>query len=501
MISSLVFVGGVTALALMAPLTPSPAQPGPQPVVTALGMFVDQVSHDGRFVQGELSDVVLDRQAGTTSAPACTDPACWSVGFVRDNPVLQVVVARGQRQIRRDEDWYRRGPLAGVYLVNTGTGSRIRIDTDSAGVPLVPSWSDDRPCGNEWCDSFYEVPDVFVSSESVSRDGREVAFCTNYAEPKVPVLHVKDTVTGVLTRTSLRCPIVDTSESLYTHPPQISANGRVVHVNGDVAAGSTSDVWSADQLYFARSRESRVVPGWGSMTRDGRTIFMRLGVRRTPTKPARIAVGAYSIPTRRVIRIGGGDVIYGNPVRGFSSFDSASYRGRFVVARALIWVGHTSTDSRITVVDRQSGASTDIAALLRHAGYEPSQDEWSPSISGDGKVVIAVIRKQVATTEEDSRESVAITGWEPTARAAVAANAKGSKLIVNVDPDKGSGFWTFRVQAERADGSWRTLKKTYRTRGQHETRTIDLPAGTYRVRVKAKYGYQGSTSAEVVLVR
>jgi hypothetical protein len=37
--------------------------------------------------------------------------------------------------------------------------------------------------------------------------------------------------------------------------------------------------------------------------------------------------------------------------------------------------------------------------------------------------------------------------------------------------------------------------------GSRETRTIDLPAGTYRVRVQPKYGYLGSTSAEVTLVR
>jgi hypothetical protein len=70
-----------------------------------------------------------------------------------------------------------------------------------------------------------------------------------------------------------------------------------------------------------------------------------------------------------------------------------------------------------------------------------------------------------------------------------------------VDPDKGPGFWTFRVQAQRTDGSWRTLKRTYRTQGSRETRTIDLPAGTYRVRVQPKNGYLGSTSAEVTLAK
>ena len=31
-------------------------------------------------------------------------------------------------------------PSGGVYLVDTASGDRTRIDTDSAGVPLEPSW-------------------------------------------------------------------------------------------------------------------------------------------------------------------------------------------------------------------------------------------------------------------------------------------------------------------------------------------------------------------------
>ncbi len=35
----------------------------------------------------------------------------------------------------------------------------------------------------------------------------------------------------------------------------------------------------------------------------------------------------------------------------------------------------------------------------------------------------------------------------------------------------------------------------------HETRTIDLPPGTYRVKVTAQHGYQGAISNEVVLTK
>ena len=31
-------------------------------------------------------------------------------------------------------------PSGGVYLVDSASGARTRIDTDSSGVPLEPSW-------------------------------------------------------------------------------------------------------------------------------------------------------------------------------------------------------------------------------------------------------------------------------------------------------------------------------------------------------------------------
>jgi PKD repeat protein len=93
------------------------------------------------------------------------------------------------------------------------------------------------------------------------------------------------------------------------------------------------------------------------------------------------------------------------------------------------------------------------------------------------------------------------TGCPPPA-VAVTLKAKSgrSKLYVNVNPNKGSGYWRFQVQRLRSDGSWKPLK-TYRTKGSGETRTINLRKGTYKVVVFAKYGYQGSTSGSVTLKR
>ena len=75
---------------------------------------------------------------------------------------------------------------------------------------------------------------------------------------------------------------------------------------------------------------------------------------------------------------------------------------------------------------------------------------------------------------------------------------RGNKLYVNVNPNKGKGYWKFQVQRKKTDGTWKSLS-TYRTKGKKETRTLDLKKGTYRVVVRPKYGYLGATSLEVTL--
>jgi hypothetical protein len=72
---------------------------------------------------------------------------------------------------------------------------------------------------------------------------------------------------------------------------------------------------------------------------------------------------------------------------------------------------------------------------------------------------------------------------------------------VDIDPDLSAGAWTLRVERQRADGSWRTLPATYRTRGARETRIVDLPRGTYRVRVGTRMGLTEATSVAVSLSR
>lgn len=88
----------------------------------------------------------------------------------------------------------------------------------------------------------------------------------------------------------------------------------------------------------------------------------------------------------------------------------------------------------------------------------------------------------------------------PIPKVKATAVSSRSKLKVDVNPNMGRKYWTFQVQKQLADGTWKALK-TYKTLGSSEKRTVNLPKGTYRVWVNPKFGYQGVMSAGVTLKR
>ena len=55
----------------------------------------------------------------------------------------------------------------------------------------------------------------------------------------------------------------------------------------------------------------------------------------------------------------------------------------------------------------------------------------------------------------------------------VKAVSAGNKLFVNVDPDKGKGYWRFKIQKMAKNGKWITYRKTYKT-----SRSKDLRPST-----------------------
>jgi hypothetical protein len=484
-------IATASGLAVLGMTAAAPAAPPPGTEVASLDLVdLSEISHDarwtlGRDTVGSLGIVILDRRT-SGRLPVEVDGQQF-VGFVRDNPALHLTQLDGRTN--------------GVFLTNTTTHSSRRIDTTSKGAPLTPSWT--GTCDDECGDT--ENPRIVISNQSVSKSGRKAAFCANYRNRARPDLYVKDLRTGKLTRTSLTCG-VRAYETDHVAPPQISDDGRVVHVNGDWSwwpRGITTH-WTADSLYFTATGKSRAIRGWGSMTRDGGTVLMRVGVcppGTTDTTGGK--VGAYNVRTKRTRHLPGNGQIYGTEVLdshhgyGFSAFDQASRRGRFVVGPTV-------------VVDRTFGLSVDVTAILAASGYAPYTGgdggyfaNAMRRISGDGTTIIAPVGNYFSDDTGSGwtqRQDVALTGWQPPAKVRATANSDGSKLVVDIDPDLGKGHWTFRVQRQ-GPGPAKTLKKVYRTRGSHETRVINLPAGRYQVKVVAGNGHRGATSSEVLLVK
>jgi hypothetical protein len=86
---------------------------------------------------------------------------------------------------------------------------------------------------------------------------------------------------------------------------------------------------------------------------------------------------------------------------------------------------------------------------------------------------------------------------QPYVTVRVKARRSASVLFVDVDPNKGRGYWKFQVF--KKVGNDLVLKGTYRTKGAKETRTLNLKKGEYVVLVLAKYGHLQTYSKPVRL--
>lgn len=361
-----------------------------------------EISHDGSTLLGNSleSDQLVIGQRGTYTAVASENDY---IGFVRDNPVLSLT----RRSV---------GDIEAVYLTNSATKRQWRIDTDSRGVALKPSWQShcDDECGE------VDVPGVFISPESISRNGRKAAFCSNYKKPDVPQLYVKDLKSGRLTRTSQRCGLY-WNYLVSVQDPAISDDGRVVHLTGTEWPDDSieSANWLADTLYFTATGKSRKLNGSGSMTRDGGTVFMRIGVhpQGTPDLTAGGVSGAYNVKTKATVNLPGSGDIYGNNALRFSAFDQASRAGRFVT-------------NQTSVIDRKTGMAYDLNAVLASKGLQPFTGDDADDdddraryasamkrISGDGKSVIAPTGTpyvgDIGNVAWSNRHDVMITDWAP----------------------------------------------------------------------------------------
>lgn len=109
-------------------------------------------------------------------------------------------------------------------------------------------------------------------------------------------------------------------------------------------------------------------------------------------------------------------------------------------------------------------------------------------------------RGQVVGVADLADEGRAVVLWSPRVTIGVKAVRDRTRLRLNVNPDLGADAWRVTIQRKRPDGTWARVG-THLTRGTAETRTLDLPRGTYRVVVRAQKGFTRATSEEVRLRR
>ncbi|HYO17046.1 MAG TPA: hypothetical protein VES02_00060 [Dermatophilaceae bacterium] len=84
----------------------------------------------------------------------------------------------------------------------------------------------------------------------------------------------------------------------------------------------------------------------------------------------------------------------------------------------------------------------------------------------------------------------------------VSAVSNASKIKVNMGPNQpGNRYYTFRIDVRREGGGWLRYLKTFKTQGKAETRTVNVPSGTYRVRCNGKFGFVSATSNTVNIRR
>ncbi len=388
-------------------------------------------------------------------------------------------------------------PSGGVYLVDTNSGARTRIDVDASGAPLVPTW-EGRSCGGQ-CD-YHQAPRLHITTDAVSADGHVVAFCANYDVPKEPILYVKDLTSGELTRTAVGCGVTrfgredddDEFNDEGMSYPTISADGAVVHVSGDQSIGGEYGRvgWASDTLYFTADGQVRLVGGSGAMVRDGRTLYMRAGEQpEVPEADVSAQYVSYDVASGGTTPLPWMREFLGGGVGWFGlGFDTMSSDGRLVV-------------NRTAVRDVSTGAETDIFSLLREEGYRPT-DEWRPlRIAGDGSAIVADVVTDTEPSEDGGNMAMLVTGWggDPMARATLSPIDEETSLQVDVDPDDVDGPWTFQVERAVQDSvtaaDWEPMPGTYTTSGAANTVTVDLPTGVYRVRVPAQNGHLGYVSA------
>lgn len=268
--------------------------------------------------------------------------------------------------------------------------------------------------------------------------------------------------------------------------------------------------------------------------KGGRVISWGGGTTDQQTVPVEALTGVRDVATDRGFSMalkdsgqvitwgrGDGDALIQVPAEAQSGVTAIATNGYQAMAlkdgAVIIW-GDTREGLGVIPVQAQSG----VTAIAASGGSLGSMGPDGSAIVYPGGVFHAISAGQAIgwgiaypssqsvikppsglpqpATQLATSDSHGLVLVPPTMVVRAKAIRGGSALRVNVNPNKGRGYWKLQVQRQQSDGTWMPLK-TYRTKGSKETRTINLKRGTYQVVVRAKYGYAEATSSPVYLKR
>ena len=166
-----------------------------------------------------------------------------------------------------------------------------------------------------------------------------------------------------------------------------------------------------------------------------------------------------------------------------------------------------SCKTRTTYSDLEPGTYIFSATATDEAGNVGEVEEYlvvikaaaAPPVTSQPPAVAAPAPPVVAAPAPP-----AAAQSKPKAVVKVRAINNRTKLFVNVNPNKGKGYWRIKIYRKVMKGDavrWKKVGKTLRTKTRAETRTINLGKGIYRVKVMETYGMKGAISKRVKLVR
>lgn len=244
-----------------------------------------------------------------------------------------------------------------------------------------------------------------------------------------------------------------------------------------------------------------------------------------------VAVASFNVGTSRVMTSPDGSNWTVRSAAAASGWKSVTYARGMFVAVAMSGTNRVMTSGALRTVPRPptgvtAAAGNQVASVswtpptntggLPISGYKAVAAPGGARCTTGGATSCTVTGLNNGTTytftvkarndlgpSNSSAASNPITPSAPPTATRMTVKAKAvknrSKIRIDVNPNQSSFNYEIKVQ-KKVGGNWKT-KKTTRTKGTKDKRTINMPKGKYRIKVASQHGLKGAKSKTVRLRR